>query len=81
MAEPEGAMPPLPSMDDFQRKHPECPYFQSNRQGLCLDYCRRGPVACFLCGYKLGLDHGYEDGYADGRNDPEWEPSDDEDCI
>ena len=69
MVEPKDEMSALRQVADVQRKHPLCAYFQGNRQGLCLDYYRRGPPACYLCGYRLGLDHGYDDGYTEGRED------------
>ena len=69
MAEPKDEMSALRQMDDVQRKHTVCAYFQGNRQGLCQRFVRDGPSACYLCGYRLGLDHGYEDGYTEGRED------------
>jgi hypothetical protein len=69
MVEPEGAVPALQAVDKLHREHPFCPYLETSREATCLDWRWRGSVACYICGYKRGLDEGYDDGYAEGRDE------------
>lgn len=70
---PENEMSPLWEVAVYDGKYRECAYLQGNWQGKCALFRRFGPLACFACGFRDGLDAGYDYGYEDGRNEPDFE--------
>ena len=70
---PEDEVSALWKVAVYDGKYRECPYLQSNRQGQCVYFRQYGPLACFTCGYRDGIEDGYDYGYEDGRNEPDFE--------